>query len=215
MHSVASYPEVAILVLAGGMSRRMGSDKAAVRLGGLSLLDRALDLGARLAPEAPLAVSWNGALAAFEAAAPGRAAALPLLPDPLPDHPGPLAGILAGLDWAAGIGRAQVLTLPVDTPFLPSDCLARLDAAATAGRPALARAPDGLHPAVALWPVAAAPALRVALTAGERRLGRWAQAQGATEAAFPDAAAFANLNTPEDLALAEAGLAGSGPEHRA
>ncbi|MEI4473112.1 molybdenum cofactor guanylyltransferase [Frigidibacter sp. MR17.24] len=209
----AILARTAVVVLAGGRSRRMGRDKAQVRLGGGRLLDHALAGAARIAPGALLALSWNGP-------APDLAPLPPLLADPLPDHPGPLAGVLAGLGWAAGTGRDWLLTLPVDTPFLPADTLARL-AAATGARPEdgpaddlppgpvprLARAGGRLHPAVALWPVALAAPLARALAAGERRVARWAEAAGALPVDFPDAAGFDNLNTPEDLARAEARLA--------
>ncbi|WP_126977761.1 molybdenum cofactor guanylyltransferase MobA [Frigidibacter oleivorans] len=192
---------VAGVILAGGLSSRMGADKALAMLGGQRLLDR---VARRLAPQvARMAVNTNAPLTD-----PG----LPVLPDALPpgvpDRPGPLAGILAALDWAAAEGFARVVTVPVDTPFLPADLVARL---AAAGCPAIAESGGRTHPAAGLWPVRLAPALRAALVAGQRRVAPWAEAAGAVRVTFAgDPDPFLNLNTPEDLARAEALLAGQG-----
>jgi molybdenum cofactor guanylyltransferase len=114
---------VLAVVLAGGLARRMGGgDKPLRMLGGRPLLDHVL---ARVGPQvAGVILNANGD--------PGRFAAygLPVVADPLPEHPGPLAGVLAGLDWAAGRpGVTDVLSVPGDCPFLPDDLLARLEAA--------------------------------------------------------------------------------------
>ena len=123
----------------------------------------------------------------------------------------PLAGLLAGLDSAATLGAAELVTAAVDTPFLPHDLVARLRAAAGPAGLAIAVAPGGAgperHPTAGLWPVALRPALRVDLASGERRLGTWAEARGCALARFPDPDAFLNVNTPADLARAEAMLA--------
>jgi molybdopterin-guanine dinucleotide biosynthesis protein A len=123
--------------------------------------------------------------------------------------------VLAGLDWAAEQAAEALATVAVDTPFLPPDLVPRLLLAAEGmGHPlALAAAPEGaemrLHPACGLWPVALREDLRAALRQGTRRLGAWAEEMGARRAFFPDGeAAFFNLNHPEDLARAEAMLAG-------
>jgi molybdopterin-guanine dinucleotide biosynthesis protein A len=185
------------VILAGGRSRRMGRDKAFVELGGQRLIDR---VAARLAPQcAALAVS-----AADPAAFAGLG--LPVLADPVPGYAGPLAGVLAALDWAAARGDGVVATAPVDTPFLSPDLVARLAAAATAGRPAVAAdAAGGWHPALAVWPVGLRAALAAALAAGQRRAADFARAQGAVAVTFA-AGSLANLNTPADLAAAEARL---------
>ncbi len=194
---------VAGLVLAGGRSSRMGQDKALLALAGRPLIAHVLD---RLAPQVGrVAVSWNGAPAAL-----GHLG-LPLLQDSAPDRPGPLAGVLAGLDWAAGLGADWLATVPVDTPFLPRDLVARLVAAAVpGGGPVLAASESGLHPTAAIWPVRLCENLRLALDRGQRRVAGWALDQGAVTVEFASDGAdpFVNLNTPADLAAAEALLRG-------
>ena len=190
---------VPAVIVAGGLGRRMGGRvKALLPLGPGRVIDATL---ARLAPQAgPLALNVNGD------AGPWAGLGLPLLRDPLPGHPGPLAGVLAAMDWAAGLGAAQVLTVPGDTPFLPPDLVARL-AGLPGDVPVLAEdAQAGLHPLCALWPVALAPELRAALESGERRVAVWAVGRGAVRARFAAAMPppFFNINTPEDLAQAAA-----------
>ena len=191
------------LVLAGGQSSRMGQDKALLALAGRPLITHVLE---RLAPQVGcVAVSWNGEAAAL------AHLGLPLLPDATPDRPGPLAGVLAGLDWAAGVGADWLATVPVDTPFVPRDLVARLVAAAVpGGGPVLAASGSGLHPTTAIWPVRLREDLRRALVQGQRRVAGWALDQGAVTVEFASVGAdpFVNLNTPEDLAAAEALLRG-------
>lgn len=186
------------LVLAGGAGRRLGGvDKPLLALGAGTLLDAVL---ARLAgePLAGLALSANGDPARF------ARFGLPLLDDGAFVGRGPLAGVLAGLEWAEGRGASALLTVPGDTPFLPPGLVAAL-----APAPAHAWAEGRAHPLVALWPVAARGALRAWLERGEpARVGAFAAALGARAVAFPDApaGAFANINTPEELAAARAEL---------
>lgn len=186
------------MILAGGRARRMGGqDKALIRLGDRPLARHVAD---RLrAHVRALALNANGDPARF------AELGLPVLPDPLPGRPGPLAGVLAALDWAADEGAAAAVTAPADTPFLPDDLVPRLAAAAEGvTRPALAATPGGLHPLCAIWPVALRGALREALERGEAKVRDWAAAQGAAIVMFEDEAAFFNINTPEDLATARA-----------
>lgn len=195
---------VAGLVLAGGQSSRMGQDKALLMLAGRPLLAHVLD---RLVPQVrPLAVSFNGDSAML------AHLGLPLLQDARGDRPGPLAGVLAGMDWAAGIGADWLVTVPVDTPFVPRDLVARLAMAAVpGGGPVLAASDSGLHPAAALWPVRLREPLRLALDLGQRRVAGWAMENGAVTVTFAHTAGadpFVNLNTPADLAAAEALLDG-------
>lgn len=195
------------VVLAGGLARRMGGgDKPLRLLGGRTLLDHVLE---RLRPQvAALAINANGD--------PGRFAehALPVIPDTLPENPGPLAGVLAALDWAAATrpDLPWVLTVPGDGPFLPADLAARLHAARIEHGVPLACAASGgrTHPPVALWPVGLRQALRDALLAGERKIDRWTARHGVAEVAWPDTPIdpFFNANAPEDLAVAERYLAG-------
>ena len=190
------------LVLAGGRARRLGgADKALLSLAGRPLLAHVL---ARLRPQcADVAISANGDPARF---APYGAA---VIVDDVPDFPGPLAGILAGLDYAWDHGFTWLLSAPVDTPFLPADLAARLQGAREAAGASLAVATSGgqVHPVVALWPVVLRADLRNAITIdGMRRVERFATARGAALAEWPAVPhdPFFNLNTPEDVAAAEA-----------
>ena len=174
-----------------------GADKALLRLGAGTLMDQAL---ARFAPQVgACAISANGD--------PARLArfGLPVLPDDAPL--GPLSGLLSGLTWAAAQGGTHLATVPVDAPFLPGDLVPRLLLAGDGG-PAVARAGGRLHPVCGLWPVATAPALAAFLASGAKpKVMDFATAQGAAFADFPDDGAFANINTPDDLAAAQALLA--------
>ena len=171
------------VILAGGRSRRMGTDKAFVLLHGRPLIAHVL---ARLTPQVS-AVAINGdpaALAMF---------ARPVLPDSVGGQPGPLAGVLAALGWAAKQGRAYVLTVPVDTPLLPFDLAVRL------GRGGVARSGGRLHPVIATWPVSARTLIAAALARGENRVGVVAAEVGLVPVEFAEAA-LRNLNTPGDVA---------------
>lgn len=194
---------VAGVILAGGRATRMGGgDKGLLPLAGARLIDRVI---ARLSAQcAPLALNANGD--------PGRFAGLGLtvLPDSLPDHPGPLAGVLAGLDWAAALGLPAIVTVAADTPFFPPDLAARLAAAAGPAGLALAASPDAegqvqRHPTFGLWPTALRDDLRTALEGGLRKIVRWTDAHGAGTALFSADPfdPFFNVNTPADLAVAE------------
>jgi molybdopterin-guanine dinucleotide biosynthesis protein A len=201
---MAVQPRIPGLILAGGRARRMGGgDKALLPLAGRPLIAHVL---ARIAPQAgPLAISANGDPRRF------AGFGLPVIADGAPAGAGPLAGVLAGLAWAASIGAPTLLTVPADTPFLPPDLVARLAAAGGPDGFAIAATPGadgpGLHPTVGLWPARLAATLAAALAGGERRVGAWARANGCALAAFPEAGAFFNVNTPADLARAEAMLA--------
>lgn len=195
------------LILAGGLSRRMGGgDKPLKVLAGRTLLERVAE---RLAPQCPggLALSANGDPARFRDVFSGA-----VLPDTMPDHPGPLAGILAGLEAAAALpGVTHVASVPGDAPFLPEDFVARLVAAARGeDRPiALAASGERRHFTSALWPISLREDLRGWLASGERRVGGFIERHGAAVASWPvePVDPFLNLNAPEDLAAAEALLA--------
>ncbi|KAA9010743.1 molybdenum cofactor guanylyltransferase MobA [Histidinibacterium aquaticum] len=185
--------QISGVILAGGTARRMGGgDKGRLEISGVSLLVRVIQ---RLEPQvAGLALSANGAPERF------ADLGLPVMPDETPDR-GPLAGVLAGLDWARGQGADALVTAPADTPFLPADLVPRLR---RAGPVAIAHSGGRDHPTCGLWAVALAPLLRERLDAGDRRLMAFADAAGAARAEFDDDRAFFNVNTPEDLARAEA-----------
>ncbi len=187
------------LILAGGLSRRMGGgDKPLRVLAGRTLLERVAE---RLGPQCPggLALSANGDPERFRHAYAG-----PVLPDTVPDNPGPLAGILAGLDAAAAMGRTHVVSVPGDAPFLPLDFVARLIRAGE--RPiALAASGERRHFTSALWPVRLRDDLRAWLVSGERRVGGFIDRHGADVVSWPvePVDPFLNLNAPDDLAAAE------------
>ncbi len=200
------------VILAGGLASRMGGgDKGLRLLAGRRLVDHGI---ARLAPQvARLAINANGD--------PARLAdlGLPVIADPVPGRPGPLAGVLAAMEWGAGLGADAVVTAPADTPFLPRDLVARLRAVADGvpGGLAIAASPDAAgrlraHPTCGLWPVALRAALRRDLSGGQRRVWHWAEAQGAALAVFDNGGndPFFNVNTQDDLAIAEAWLRAKG-----
>ncbi|MEL6059615.1 MULTISPECIES: molybdenum cofactor guanylyltransferase MobA [unclassified Methylobacterium] len=192
-------PPVLGLILAGGQARRMGGgDKPLLRLGGRTLLERVVE---RLGPQcgAGLALSANGDPARFSGF-PG-----PILPDSLPDQPGPLAGILAGLDYAAAQGLARMVSVSGDAPFLPEDLVARLHAVGSETGIALAASGARQHYTIALWPTVLREDLRDYLQRGERRVGAFIACHGTATASWPAEPVdpFLNVNTPEDLAVAE------------
>jgi molybdenum cofactor guanylyltransferase len=187
--------EVAALVLAGGRARRLGGgDKPLLLLGRTPMLTRIIDM---LRPEAAaIAVSANGDPTRF------AAFGLPVLPDGAFADAGPLAGVLAGLDWAAACGAQALLTVPGDTPFVPAGLAQRL-----APPPACAVSAGRVHSLVALWPIGCRDRLRALLGAPGRRDVRYFAAEiGMRQVDFAMAKwdPFLNVNTPEDLAVARA-----------
>jgi molybdopterin-guanine dinucleotide biosynthesis protein A len=192
------------LVLAGGLARRMGGgDKARIKIGGASILQRVL---ACLTPQCSgIIINANGDPARF------ADTGLPVVADSVPDFAGPLAGILAGLDWAAQNAPAVewLASVPGDCPFLPKDLVARLhDARAASNVPlACARSGEWRHPVVGLWPVKLREDLRHALVGEDlHKIELWTARHGiaiAEWAAVPFDPFF-NVNTPKDVAQAEA-----------
>ncbi|WP_428489890.1 molybdenum cofactor guanylyltransferase [Rhodopila sp.] len=183
----------AALVLAGGAARRMGGgDKPLLTVGGRSMLEAviaALEIR-------PVAISANGDPARF------TGFGLPVLGDGAFVGQGPLAGVLAGLDWAASLGKTALLTAPGDTPFLPRGLAAWL-----APAPCCVTSAGRRHHLVALWPVDCADALRALLcVAGSRRVAGFAERIGMRYADFAKRTRdpFDNVNTYEDLANARA-----------
>jgi molybdopterin-guanine dinucleotide biosynthesis protein A len=191
------------LVLAGGLARRMGGgDKALLTIGGTTILARALG---RLGPQcARMIINANGDPARF------AGTGLPVVPDSVPGFAGPLAGILAGLDWAAEHAPEfdTVVSVPGDCPFLPRDLVAQLQAARIAAGTSLAcaRSGDWRHPVVGLWPVALRADLRRTLVDEDlRKIEVWTARHGIAVADWPDQPVdpFFNVNTPADAATAE------------
>ncbi len=191
------------VVLAGGQARRMGGgDKALIRIGGATILDRALE---RLAPSCRgIVLNANGDPARF-----GRFN-LPVIADDVAGFAGPLAGVLAGLDWLARHQPdiAWMVSAPGDCPFLPRNLVARLHAVRLAEDKPLACAQSGdwRHPVAALWPVALRDDLRHALVGEDlRKIEVWTARHGVALASWPvePVDPFFNVNTPDDVITAE------------
>ena len=191
------------VVLAGGLARRLGGgDKALREIGGRTILARVI---ARLEPQCEcLAINANGDPRRF------TSFGLPIIADGVEDHPGPLAGILAALDWAAANrpNAAFILTAPGDCPFLPRDLVARLSQAmiAESADLAVAASRGRPHPVIGLWRVALRDALRRALVVeGLRKVGQWTARARLATVAWPAERLdpFFNANTADDLAEAE------------
>ena len=195
---------VAGVILAGGRATRMGGgDKTLRPVGGRPILAHVVD---RLRPQVDaLVLNANGDPARF------AAFGLGVVEDSVAGFAGPLAGILAGMDWAAGQGHGLIVSAAGDTPCFPETLVADLRAAMVAeGTPiAMAMTADperGMspHPTFALWSVALRQDLRAALAAGTRKVIQWAEPMGCAKALFDDALyPFFNVNTPGDLETVE------------
>ncbi|MDA8231751.1 MAG: molybdenum cofactor guanylyltransferase MobA [Magnetospirillum sp.] len=204
---------VAGLVLAGGRSRRMGGrDKALIDVGGRPLLERVIE---RARPQvAALVLNANGDPRRF------AAHGLPLVADAIGGHAGPLAGILAGLEWLRDNrpGMTWMASFAADTPLLPADLVTRLEAAVRAEGADIACAESGgeIHPVFALWPVRLAGDLRRALVDEDvRGVGRWMHRHRVARAVWPagENDPFFNVNTPDDVERLGRMLAGRGSGH--
>jgi molybdopterin-guanine dinucleotide biosynthesis protein A len=191
------------VLLAGGLARRMGGgDKPMRQIGGRTILDRVI---ARLAPQCDgLILNANGDPARF------AAFDLPVVPDTVQDFPGPLAGILAALDWTAA-NRPDVgwiLSAAADCPFLPRDLVARLHQARTAqdAQLAVAASAGQTHPVIGLWSVSLREQLRHALVVEDiRKIDRWTARYRLATVTWPvePLDPFFNANTMDDIAEAE------------
>lgn len=198
---------IAGVILAGGLSRRMGGgDKTLFPLAGRPLISHIIDRFQR--QTAPIALNANGDPARF------RAFGLPVIPDTIKGFAGPLAGVLAGMEWAQGqAGITALVSVAGDTPFFPENLVAGLANAAGArqGGIIVARSGGRLHPVFALWPLALRDKLAAFLAeTDERGVTAFAASQDAAEQAYPmeqfgtmTADPFFNINTAADLAEAE------------
>lgn len=193
------------VILAGGLSSRMGGgDKGLLALDGVSLVGR---VRVRLQRQVGTVIlNANGDADRFDGLG------LPVEPDSISGFAGPLAGVLAGMDWAANAGASHIVTVAADTPFFPTDLVERL--LASGSDLAMAVTPDpergqARHPTFGLWPVAARADLRAALKDGVRKVVQWTQPRGCANVEFSATPfdPFFNVNTPEDLAKAEAMIA--------
>jgi molybdenum cofactor guanylyltransferase len=195
------------VVLAGGRSQRMGGrEKALLDLAGRPMLAHVID---RFAPQVgTLAINANGDPSRF------AAFGLPVIADERPDFPGPLAGILAGLRWAASTTprAAAFATVSSDAPFIPRDLVARLMRVSgeVGGGIVVAASGGRTHPVVGLWPLGIAEDLERALATGERRVQRWVERRGPETVDFAPILVgestidpFFNVNTSVEFSEAE------------
>lgn len=201
----------AALILAGGLGRRINApalgaaEKPLVPLAGRPLIAHVIE---RLQPQAgALLINANARAGTYEGFG------LPVLPDTIAGHPGPLAGVLAGLECLAQTNPgASLLTVAADTPFLPDDLVARLTARhLETGRVVCAASDGHRHPVIALWPATARTALRQSLEAGRLKVGLLLDHLNAVTVSWDGLPEdpFFNVNTPEDLAIAEKRLTAS------
>lgn len=201
---MSEAPKTLGVLLAGGLARRMGGgDKPLKMVGGRTILDRVV---ARLSPQCNgLIVNANGDPARFSFLD------LPVVADDVPGFAGPLAGVLAALDWAAAHRPdvEWVVSAATDSPFLPRNLVARLHwAREAAGEPLACALSDGqTHPVVGLWRVDLRGDLRHALVVEDiRKIDHWTARHGVAPAEWPASPydPFFNANTPEDIAAADA-----------
>ncbi|HEU0084737.1 MAG TPA: molybdenum cofactor guanylyltransferase MobA [Bradyrhizobium sp.] len=200
---MTEIPATPGVLLAGGLARRMGGgDKPMRTIRGRTILDRVI---ARLQPQCDgLILNANGDPARF------AAFGLPVIADGVADFPGPLAGILAALDWtAANQPDAEwILSAAADCPFLPRDLVARLHQARIAEGAELAVAASGAqtHPVIGLWSVSLREQLRHALVVEDiRKIDRWTARYKLATVTWPAAPVdpFFNANTVDDIAEAD------------
>jgi molybdopterin-guanine dinucleotide biosynthesis protein A len=193
---------LAALILAGGRSNRMGGgDKPLLDLVGRPMLAQIID---RLSPQADLiAINANGDPARF------ASFDLPIIPDATQDFDGPLAGILAGLEWAKHRRCSHLLTIAGDTPFMPSNLAQRLTAAARGKLIGVAASAGRVHPTFAIWSVSLRTDLEKQLGAGMRRVVDFVARHPSIAVDFPiqdidgeSVDPFFNVNTPQQLAEA-------------
>ncbi|MGH7015239.1 MAG: molybdenum cofactor guanylyltransferase MobA [Stellaceae bacterium] len=190
--------KIAGVLLAGGLSRRMGGgDKSLRVMAGATILARVI---ARARPQVTaLVLNANGDPARF------AEFSLPVVSDSIPDFAGPLAGVLAGLDWAQShvAGATHVASFATDAPFLPTDLVMRLADAVSDGRHDLACAASNgrSHPVFGLWPLGFRADLRAALNSGLRKVDQWTARHRLAVVEFPAQPhdPFFNTNTPKDL----------------
>ena len=189
------------VILAGGLSSRMGGgDKGLLTLGGVSLLGRVkVRLGKQISP---VILNANGDPSRFDGLG------VPVVNDTIAGFAGPLAGVLAGMDYAASQGATHIVTVAADTPFFPTNFVARLDEAGADLAMAVTPDPErgqARHPTFGKWPVSLRDDLRDALNDGVRKVVQWTKPHGCVNVDFDTVPfdPFFNVNTPEDMAQAE------------
>lgn len=187
--------DVAVVILAGGEGTRIGGGKPLRRLAGERLIDHALRTADGWSNMVAVAVRDPGQMEWVNA---------PVIADE-PNIGGPLAGLVAALRLAAKSGRAFVLTIPADTPFLPLDLLDRLRSEIAEGNCALASSGEQLHPICGLWRTSMLDQVATYLAGERRSLKGFATLIGFREVEWPSEPfdPFFNINTADELARAE------------
>ena len=192
------------IILAGGLSRRMGGgDKGLLMLGKTTIIERVID---KISPQVgSLALNINGDSSRFPDYK------LPIISDSIKGYLGPLSGILAGMEWAFKNGNRYIATVAADTPFLPDDLIKRLHAMVKSKNLnigiAASRILSGddvfIHPTFGIWEVALKDDLRDALANDTRKIMFWAKKFKLDYYYFDTSDKlsdpFFNINTPDDL----------------
>jgi molybdenum cofactor guanylyltransferase len=199
---MTGYPLITAVVLAGGLASRMGGgDKGLRMIAGVPILTRVID---RVRPQVDhTVINANGDAKRF------ASYGLRVVADDLPDRPGPLAGIVAGMDDAANnAALGYVLSVAADCPFLPADLASRLSEALKQQNARIAVAHSGgfAQPTIALWDIGLRHDLRKALVEEElRKIDRFTARYRVAAVEWPVEPfdPFFNANAPDDLALAE------------
>ena len=196
--------DIPVIILAGGLSRRMGGgDKGLLMLGKTTIIERVID---KILPQVgSLAININGDSSRFPDYK------LPIIPDSIKGYLGPLSGILAGMEWAFKNGNRYIATVAADTPFLPDDLIKRLHAMVKsknlnigiAASRFLRRDDVFIHPTFGIWEVALKDDLRDALANDTRKIMFWAKKFKLDYYYFDTSDKlsdpFFNINTPDDL----------------
>tara|TARA_A100001011_G_scaffold334915_1_gene363541 strand:+ start:558 stop:1190 length:633 start_codon:yes stop_codon:yes gene_type:complete len=199
------------IILAGGLSRRMGGgDKGLLMLGKTSIIERVID---KVSPQVgSLAININGDSSRFPDYK------LPIIPDSIKGYLGPLSGILAGMEWAFKNGNRYIATVAADTPFLPDDFIKRLHAMVKsknlnigiAASRVLSTDDVFMHPTFGIWEVGLKDDLRNALANDTRKIMFWAKKFKLDYYYFDTSDKlsdpFFNINTPDDLEKAKCRL---------
>lgn len=186
--------EIPVCILAGGQSHRFGSPKGLAKIGGASLIEI---LVARLGSQTSGKIALNAA-----PDSPYQDGGFALMPDLIAGDIGPLAGLHTAMVWGQSLGAENVVTCPLDVPFVPDNFLAKLT---MAGAPAICASQGRLHPISGIWCCDQADDLAQFVSNGGRAARGWAQHCGARTVDFPATDSgqdsFFNINTPDDLAV--------------
>ena len=183
---------ITTVILAGGKGTRIGGNKGLQLLHGKALIDWVLDAIRPQSDEILINANTNKS----EYATRGYR----IISDHSPEHAGPLAGLQAALHSAQ---HEWIACVPCDTPFLPDNLITRFRSAITPATEAVVAIADDRHqPTIALYHKSVLPKLDAYLDSGARKVGDWLNTLRVNEVVFDDAAAFANINSLEELAMA-------------